>query len=232
MSIVEETKARRLRLTRASNGMLMTPEEFDAVTCYDRRFSYDLVHGVVIVSPPPSESERDPNEELGHLLRNYRDDHPNGSALDKTLSEQYINVPDGRRRADRVIWAGLGRVPNPRKDVATIAVEFVSKRKRDRTRDYEEKQRAYMAIRIAEYWIINRFDRTMTVFRAGAAAVEAPIVIKEHETYRTPLLPGFELPLDSLLKVADDWTVPKAPRELDRAEAVDSDVPETVLRKR
>ncbi len=63
MSVVKETKARRLRLSRSSNGMLMTPEEFDAVTCYDRRFAYELIRGILIVSPAPGESERDPNEE-------------------------------------------------------------------------------------------------------------------------------------------------------------------------
>ena len=31
------------------------------------------------------------------------------------------------------------------------------------------------------------------------------VVVKAEETYRTPLLPGFELPLARLLKVADDW---------------------------
>jgi hypothetical protein len=31
------------------------------------------------------------------------------------------------------------------------------------------------------------------------------VVVKAEETYRTALLPGFELPLGRLLKVADDW---------------------------
>ena len=52
-----------------SNGMLMTPEEFDAATDFDERSSYELIHGVLIVSPPPGESERDPNDELGFHLR-------------------------------------------------------------------------------------------------------------------------------------------------------------------
>ena len=44
----------------------------------------------------------------------------------------------------------------------------------------------------------------MTVFRAPPAE-PAEIVVKAEETYRTPLLPGFELPLARLLKLADDW---------------------------
>ena len=212
MSIAQTTKTKRIRLTEASNGMLMTPKEFDAVTDYDDLFVYELIHGVLIVSPIPGESERDPNEELGFLLRNHQYNHPQGSILDKTLSEQYIALPDSRRRADRVIWLGLGRVPNPRKDVPSIVVEFVSKRKRDRVRDYEEKRREYRAIGVSEYWVIDRFDNTMTVFKKTSTSATGT-VIKADETYRTPLLPGFKLPLRQLLNVAADWTKSQTQRK-------------------
>ena len=115
-------------------------------------------------------------------------------------------LPDGRRRADRVIWAGLGRVPNMETDIPTIVAEFVSKRKRDRTRDYEEKRREYQAIGVGEYWVIDRFARTMTVFK-NEAGTSSIVVVKADETYQTPLLPGFVLPLGRLLKVAEDWAV-------------------------
>jgi Uma2 family endonuclease len=205
MSIAQKTKTKRIRLNEASNGMLMTPEEFDAVADYDELFAYELIHGVLIVSPVPGEAERDPNGELEYLLRHYRATHPRGSIIDKTLSEQYIALPNSRRRADRVIWIGLGRVPNPLKDIPAIAAEFVSNRKRDRVRDYEEKRREYRAIGISEYWVIDRFDNTMTVFRKSSTSTTG-IVVKAHETYRTPLLPGFELPLRQLLNLAADWT--------------------------
>lgn len=194
----------RLRIGRHSNGMFMTPEEFDAATNFDRRYVYEIVRGVLIVSPPPGESERDPNEELGYWLRRYKDDHPQGAILDKTLSEQYIHLPDSRRRADRAIWVGLGRVPDVRKDVPAIVVEFVSKRKRDRTRDYEIKRQEYLDLGVTEYWVIDRFQRTMTVFRREPAQ-PAKTVVPADGVYRTPLLPGFELPLARLLGVADDW---------------------------
>jgi Uma2 family endonuclease len=212
MSVGYAPRVQRVRLGRSSNGMLMTPEEFDAVVDYDDRYVYELIHGVLVVSPMPGESERDPNEELGYLLRLYQETHPQGKTLDKTLSEQYIPLPDGRRRADRVVWTGLGRVPDPSVDIPAIAAEFVSKRKRDRVRDYEEKKREYEARGVREYWVINRFDRTMTVFKNIPG--EPPVtVVKAEETYRTPLLPGFELPLGRLLKVADDWAKVKSHRK-------------------
>ncbi len=119
------------------------------------------------------------------------------------------HLADSRRRADRVIWAGLGRIPDPNTDVPAIVVEFVSKRHRDGVRDYEEKRRQYLAIGVQEYWIIDRFQRIMTIFRGQPGPGEpAEQIIKENEVYRTPLLTGFELPLARLLKVADDWARP------------------------
>jgi len=212
MSTARVRRPNTARLGRLSNGMLMTPEEFDAATDFDELYCYELIHGVLIVSPPPGESERDPNGELEYLLRAYQSGHEAGSALDKTLSEQYVHLSDSRRRADRVIWAGLGRIPDPKTDVPAIVVEFVSNRQRDRVRDYEEKRRQYLAVGVQEYWIIDRFRRIMTVFR-GRPGEPAEQIIKENEVYRTTLLTGFEHPLARLLKLADDWAGPVRARK-------------------
>jgi Uma2 family endonuclease len=199
MSILLE--AERLTLGRDSNGVQMTPAEFDAVTDWDDNYRYELIQGVVIVSPIPLEAEADPNEELGHLLRQYRDTDPQGTALNLTLPERYIHVPNGRRRADRVIWAGLGRRPDPKEDVPTIAVEFVSVRQRDRRRDFVAKRTEYRAVGVKEYWIIDRFRQEMTVcFQDGNQRV-----IPQDQTYETPLLPGFVLPLARILALAAAW---------------------------
>jgi Uma2 family endonuclease len=182
-------------------GTLMTPEEFDNVEDCDESYVYELIHGVLVVAPPPLEAERGPNETLGYWLLSYRDHHRRGKSLDGTLPEQHVRTKDSRRRADRVIWAGLGRQPDPRRDPPTIVVEFVSAGKRSRRRDYLEKRKEYLAAGVAEYWIIDRFRRTLTVYRAR----KPRLVIQDKEIYRSPLLPGFELPLAQILAVADQW---------------------------
>src|SRR5690349_4704327 len=108
-----------------SAGVLMTPEEFDAIEEYDENYRYELVHGVLVVTPIPLAEETGPNELLGRLLLNYQEDHPEGSALDYTLPQQYVRTSTIRRLADRLVWTGLGRLPNRRRDLPTIAVEFV-----------------------------------------------------------------------------------------------------------
>ena len=187
------------------NGICMTTEEFDAITEYDDLYNYELIHGVVVVNPIPLPQERGPNQELGRQLLNYQDGHPQGSALDDTLEEEYIRTGDGRRRADRVIWTGLGRQPNLATDVPTIVVEFVSAGRRSWKRDYVDKRDEYLPPGVVEYWVINRFERTMTVFRRQGSKKVTDEVISEQEVYQCVLLPGFELAIATLFAVADRW---------------------------
>ena len=191
-----------VKVTPEMAGMRMSPEEFDAVEEWDEDYNYELVEGVLVVVPPVSESERGPNEMLGHLLLRYQEDHPQGSALDLTLPENLVKTPRNRRRAHRVIWTGLGRTPNVRKDRPTIAVEFVSAGKRNVQRDYVQKRDEYLVAGLKEYWIIDRFRRRMTVYRRQRGKV-VEVVIQEQETYTCPLLPGFQLPLAKLLALSD-----------------------------
>jgi Uma2 family endonuclease len=194
------------RLGLRSSGVLMNTEEFDNLpaSVFNRWLRYELINGVLIVTPPAGNGEVDPNEDLGFLLRYYQEFHPLGSIIDKVLYEQTIYATTNRRRADRAIWLGLGRVPDVKKDIPAIIVEFVSKQKRDYKRDYEEKKAEYLAIGVREYWIIDRFQRIMTVHRNVPEGV-ATLVIPETETYQTDLLPGFVLPLARILAKADDW---------------------------
>jgi len=185
-----------------SAGALMTPEEFDEIAEYDENFTYELIRGVLVVNPIPSPEETGPNELLGHLLWDYQQRDPRGSVVDESLPQQYVRTATGRRIADRLIWIGLNRLPDPRKDAAAIAVEFVSSGGRNRHRDYIEKKQEYRDAGIKEYWIFDRFRRTLTIV-SYSAAEPAESVISETESYESPLVPGFVVPISRILASAD-----------------------------
>ncbi len=193
---------RRLRLGPRSAGQLLTPAEFDSAR-FQGGWRYELINGVLVVSPTPSRKERHPNQELGRWLANYQEQHPQGSSLDLNLYEETIETRQNRRRADQAIWAGLGR--NPKKgDIPTVVAEFVSSGKVNRERDYVTKRTEYREIGVREYWVIDRFRRALTVFRFSGES-DQELVISEKQTCETPLLPGFVLPLAPLLALADRW---------------------------
>ncbi|MFN0053723.1 MAG: Uma2 family endonuclease [Planctomycetales bacterium] len=203
-------RRRRFAIGPGDNGIRMTPAEFDAIDDYNDLYRYELINGVLIVNAAPSRFERDPNEEMGRWIRNYQEQHP--GIVQKTLAEEYVHVENGRRRADRAIWAGYGPEFNLDADLPTIVVEFVSRRRRDCLRDYVDKRDEYLALGIREYWVIDRFQETMSVFRPSSLGFEEQIVSRD-QTYATSLLPGFELPLGKLLAVCDDWKQPSEHRE-------------------
>lgn len=192
----------RLQLGPHSSGAALSPEEFDAAV-FEEGWRYELIHEVLVVSPPPLRKERDPNEELGHWLRSYQEARPQGRTLDATFPEETVVTPTERRRADRVIYAGLGRDPHEG-EVPAIVVEFVSAGKRSLSRDHQEKRDEYLAIGVREYWIIDRFARCLTVYQMQGDSCTHQVV-REGQVYTTPLLPGFELRLDGLLERADRW---------------------------
>ncbi len=204
LSIKRKTVRRpKLKLTPELNGIVMTPQEFDDAESFVKGYRYELLRGILVVSPPPAAEDRDSNGELEYLLRFYQKSHPQGGSVDLTLSEQEIVIGNDRRRADRAIWVGLGRSPDVRVDVPAIVIEIVSQAKSDALRDYETKRTEYLGIpAIQEYWIIDRFVRAMTVVRRTSIGVEE-VVVPDGGLYQTPRLPGFELNLGDLFHRAD-----------------------------
>ena len=72
-------------------GVPLSLAEFESAE-FEPGYRYELIHGVLVVTPPPLEEERDANEELGRWLRNYQESHPEGKSLDLTLPEQNIRT--------------------------------------------------------------------------------------------------------------------------------------------
>ncbi|MEM1061441.1 MAG: Uma2 family endonuclease [Planctomycetota bacterium] len=192
-------------LDRSSSGMLMTPDEYDAVTDWDRDYRFELIRGVIAVSPAPAIGSRYPSDWFAAVLRAYSRTETGKTVMPITVSEHDLEPPNGRRRADRVIWCGLGRMPDFKRDVPQIAIEFVSETTRDRHRDFVEKRREYLELGVREYWIVDRFGRSLTVCTTPAGETGVTVV-RAAGVYRTDLLPGFELKFDELLGEIDKVT--------------------------
>ena len=88
----QKTPAESERIGPECNGMIMSPHDFDNAD-FDDFWRFELVNGVLVVSPIPSPSEAGRNEGLGHLLLSYQEHHPQGSCLDASLPESTQDRP-------------------------------------------------------------------------------------------------------------------------------------------
>ena len=82
----------KIRLSLRSSGLSMTAAEFDALPShhFDRNYRYELIRGVLVVTPPAGNGEVDPNEDLGFLLRLHKETHPQVLLIDKSLYEHTL----------------------------------------------------------------------------------------------------------------------------------------------
>ena len=190
-----------LFLSPEDAGRRLTPRRFDEAD-FEEGWRYELIQEVLVVTPIPRKASRGLAGKLIQWLQNYADRLGKGIEFLTALFEETIELPNGsRRRCDVGVWIELGRNPGAH-DVPTITVEIVSKRASDVRRDYVDKRADYLAAGVQEYWIIDRFRRTMTVLRRRGGRWQQRVV-QEDEVYTTPLLPGFELKLRDLLAHAD-----------------------------
>jgi Uma2 family endonuclease len=184
------------------NGLLLTTEEYDAIDDTEEGYRYELIRGVLVVSPAPSSEERIIQMELGRQVLNYRDGSPQGHCLRLALHEHELLIGSDRRRADMVIWLNQPGKFHAKTSTPQIVIEIVSPGGRNRRRDFIDKRDAYLGLDIQEYWILDRVRRTMTVF-AKRNGVVGERNLTSAEVYATDLMPGFELRLGPLFGIVD-----------------------------
>ena len=88
---------------------------------------------------------------------------------------------------DRVDLGGARADPEEG-EMPTIVAEFVSAGKVNQERDYVVKRAEYREVGVRQYWVIDRFRRTLTVYDFGGEKDEEQL-IPEGKTYRIALAP-------------------------------------------
>jgi len=159
---------------------------------------FELVDGQIEVLPVPTR--------IHQLLSRYLFLALNAFVEARSLGETHfsglrLRIRPGQIREPDVLFLSADRLhlaKNKAFDGADLCMEVVSGSPEDRQRDYVDKRADYASAGVKEYWVIDRFERQLTVFRGDEV-----IAVRDGDTYAPPLLPGFELPLRTLLELAD-----------------------------
>ncbi len=186
MAIVAYTGIRPARYY----GLRMTAEEFLALPEDGNR--YELIDGVVCMSPSPSLPHQEIVLEIAGQLRDFLRVHP----LGRVVPDVDIQVAPGLVYRPDLIYLCNEKAARCGARVTVIpdvVVEVVSPD--SHSFDHQTKKGDYERAGVSEYWLIDPDRREFTFYRlaVGRFASVAP----GERTFVSQIIPGFELDLDS-----------------------------------
>lgn len=167
-------------------------------------FRYELVEGVVEVSPIPAPSHDHPLDPLQEALYEYRRERPRAFAHMSQRAGVVIPRKSTVREPDLALYRewpeGNGSWELWRRIRPFWVAEIVSKARRKR--DYEDKRREYWRAGIEEYWIVDVVERRVTLLHRGESSANDwnEHVFSESDHAASRALPGFTIPVARLVR--------------------------------
>ncbi len=184
-------------------GLRITTEEFQQLD--DDGYRYELVDGVVTVTPSPTPQHQDALREILVQIDMYLRGHPEG----KVFPELDVCLGEGVTGGDlvyrpEVIFIRRESLAQMRERVVgppDLVVEVVSPG--SRRYDLETKKDDYERFGVLEYWVIDPPKESMTFFRLqGGRFIEAP---PEGDRFSSQAVRGFVLDLAAVRQTFRAW---------------------------
>lgn len=191
------------RGTAQFSGLRMNADEF--LQLPDDGCNYELVDGVVVMSPSPTPPHQECAGQILTQLMNYLRDHPVG----KAFMELDVHLGQGAAGKDLVYRPEVIFVRSDRLSAMTekivgppdLVVEVISRG--SRRIDSVTKKADYERFGVMEYWLIDPQNRQITFFRMrdGRWTVVQP----QGDTFMSEAVPGFRLDLRPVHASFEPW---------------------------
>ncbi len=185
-------------------GVRMTAEEFFRLPDDGRR--YELVEGVVLMSPSPTPRHQAVAREILFQIEAHLREHPVGQVFGGTDVRIGKGVHGGDLvyRPDVVFFRTerLPRTPDDRlAGPPDLVVEVVSPD--SRRYDRETKRQDYERLGVREYWLVDPLRDQLAFFRLehGRFVEAAPV----EGRFASTAVPGFTLDVDRLRAAFRPW---------------------------
>lgn len=100
-----------------------------------------------------------------------------------------------------VVWASNNRLSELLDEAGhltgapELVVEVLSPGKENEKRDREDKLKLYSDRGVEEYWICDRFQQTIEIYRRQDAELKLTATLSNKDVLSSPLLPGFSYPV-------------------------------------
>jgi len=187
----------------------MTADEFLAIP--DDGYNYELIDGVVVMSPSPSPKHQAITSEILGQIHWYLRTHP----LGRVFAELDVHLGTGPTGADivykpEVIFVRSERLAEMQEKIAgapELVVEIISRG--SRRLDSQTKKADYERFGVQEYWLIDPERKHFTFYRLNERRFEE--VSPAGTAFSSQAVPGFSLDLTPIHELLKPW--PSADRQ-------------------
>lgn len=161
---------------------------------------YEIIEGELYVAKQPDLEHQMTCGEIYAALKQWSAMSRAGSVI---FAPGVIFATDDNVIPD-VVWISHQRLASARRNdghlhaAPEIVIEVLSPGPDNERRDRETKLKLYSQRGVHEYWIIDWRARKIEVYRREDAALHLVATLFEQDTLDSPLLPGFNCPLEPL----------------------------------
>jgi Uma2 family endonuclease len=178
-----------------------TEEDYFALEANRRRLM-ELNDGFLEFPSTPDFLHQDIVDFLFSAFKAFLEDRQFGRAYFAPLP---IRLWPGQIREPDIAIFKYHRIKDKRKapDGADLAVEVVSPGADNRKRDLKEKRRIYAKAKIAEYWIVDPEEKTITVLTLSGKAYKVHGIFRDGENATSKLLKGFKVAVSDVFAAGE-----------------------------
>lgn len=158
---------------------------------------YEILEGILEVTPSPDYVHQSISGRLYLVLGNYLEKSPSGQVIsapmDVIFCDDTICQPD-------LLYIRQERIPQIVSDRVRGAPDLIVEILSPTTcrRDLHTKKQVYARHAVPEYWVINPIENSVLVFRLVGKAYDAGLFCSLHESFESLLFPGLELKLPEI----------------------------------
>lgn len=161
---------------------------------------YEIIDGELFVTRAPHFDHQDISGAIYAALRAWSQQSRLGKAVTAPgviFSESDAVIPD-------VIWVSQQRLATVLDEsghltaAPELAVEVLSSSPQDKKRDRETKLKLYSAYGVLEYWIVDREQKMIEVYRREEGQLQRALSLYVNDVLTSPLLPQFACPAQSI----------------------------------
>lgn len=162
----------------------------------DENLRYELIGGEIFVSTAPRFIHQLLATRIISQFSKFLEEKPFGHILATPgliFSEFDGVIPDliyiSHEKTEEILDEESGKFHG----APEIVIEILSPGKANARRDLEIKRELFEIYKVPEYWVVNPFEKEITVFKFKNGELKKTKTFRENEQLKTKVLPGFLL---------------------------------------